>query len=87
VEHYRDCQKNVPIEDRFSATTPYAAILYSEHYYGKRYKIQVLSHALHFFYCMFSVSGYHGLWFVHMHSYLSGMSPVKTGELAKEIVS
>jgi len=35
---YRDCQKNVPIEDRFSATTPYAAILFSEHYYGKRYK-------------------------------------------------
>ena len=34
---YRDCQKNVPIEDRFSATTPYAAILISEHYYGKRY--------------------------------------------------
>jgi len=34
---YRGCQKNVPIEDRFSATNPYAAIL-SEHYYDKRYK-------------------------------------------------
>ncbi len=29
---YRGCQKNVPIEDRFSATNPYAAILFSEHY-------------------------------------------------------
>ena len=37
-QFYRGCQKNVPIEDRFSATTPYAAILFSEHYYGKRYK-------------------------------------------------
>jgi len=35
---YRGCQKNVPIEDRFSATNPYAAILFSEHYYDKRYK-------------------------------------------------
>ena len=35
---YRGCQKNVPIEDLFSATTPYAAILFSEHYYDKRYK-------------------------------------------------
>ena len=34
---YRGCQKNVPIEDLFSATTPYAAILFSEHYYDKRY--------------------------------------------------
>ena len=36
---YRGCQKNVPIEDLFSATTPYAAILFSEHYYDKRYKM------------------------------------------------
>jgi hypothetical protein len=36
---YRACQKNVPIEDRFSAANPYAAILFSEHYYDKRYKI------------------------------------------------
>ncbi|MDX2446509.1 MAG: hypothetical protein QNK29_04830, partial [Desulfobacterales bacterium] len=36
---YRGCQKNVPIEDRFSATNPYVAILFSEHYYDKRYKI------------------------------------------------
>ncbi len=36
---YRGCQKNVPIEDRFYATNPYAAILFSEHYYDKRYKI------------------------------------------------
>ena len=35
---YRDCQKNVPIEDRFSATTPYAAILFLQRYYDKRYK-------------------------------------------------
>ncbi len=35
---YRGCQKNVPIEDRFSVTNPYAAILFSEHYYDKRYK-------------------------------------------------
>jgi hypothetical protein len=35
---YRDCQKNVPIEDRFSATNPYAAILFLEHYCDKRYK-------------------------------------------------
>jgi hypothetical protein len=41
IAYYRDCQKNVPIEDRFSATTPYAAILISEHYYGKRYNTQV----------------------------------------------
>ncbi len=34
---YRGCQKNVPIEDLFSATTPYAAILFSEPYYDKRY--------------------------------------------------
>ena len=34
---YRGCQKNVPIEDRFSATNPYAAIIFSEHYYDKRY--------------------------------------------------
>ena len=38
VVAYRGCQKNVPIEDLFSATTPYAAILFSEHYYDKRYK-------------------------------------------------
>ena len=37
---YRGCQKNVPIEDRFSATNPYAAILFSEHYYDKRYNFQ-----------------------------------------------
>jgi len=37
-ERYRGCQKNDPIEGRFSATNPYAAILFSEHYYGKRYK-------------------------------------------------
>ena len=35
---YRGCQKTVPIEDLLSATTPYAAILFSEHYYDKRYK-------------------------------------------------
>ena len=35
---YRGCQRNVPIEDRFSATNPYTAILFSEHYYDKRYK-------------------------------------------------
>ncbi len=35
---YRGCQKNVPIEDRFSATNPYATILFSEHYYDNRYK-------------------------------------------------
>jgi hypothetical protein len=35
---YRGCQKNVPIEDRFSATNPYTAIIFSEHYYDKRYK-------------------------------------------------
>ncbi len=34
---YRGCQKNVPIEDRFSATNPYTAIIFSEHYYDKRY--------------------------------------------------
>ena len=38
MEFYRGCQKNVPIEDRFSATNPYAAILFSEHDYDKRYK-------------------------------------------------
>ena len=37
---YRGCQKNVPIEDLFSAATPYAAILFSEHYYDKRYKYE-----------------------------------------------
>ena len=31
-------RKTVPIEDLFSPTTPYAAILFSEHYYDKRYK-------------------------------------------------
>jgi len=36
---YRGCQKNVPIEDRFSATNPYTAIIFSEHYYDKRYKM------------------------------------------------
>ena len=36
---YRGCQKNVPIEDRFSATNPYTAIIFSEHYYDKRYKL------------------------------------------------
>ena len=35
---YRACQKNVPIEDLFYATTPYATI-HSEHYYDKRYNI------------------------------------------------
>ncbi len=39
---YRGCQKNVPIEDRFSAANPYAAILFSEHYYDKRYKSGVV---------------------------------------------
>ena len=34
---YRGCQNNVPIEDCFSATNPYAAILFSEYYYDKRY--------------------------------------------------
>ena len=37
---YRGCQKNVPIEDLFSATTPYAAILFSEHCSDNRYKTQ-----------------------------------------------
>ena len=32
-------RNNVPIEDRFSATNPYAAIIFSEHYYDKRYNI------------------------------------------------
>ena len=36
---YRGCQKNVPIEDRFSATNLYTAIIFSEHYYDKRYKM------------------------------------------------
>ena len=35
---YRGCQKNVPIEDCFFATTPYTAILFSEYYYDKRCK-------------------------------------------------
>jgi hypothetical protein len=38
---YRDCQKNVPIEDRFSATTPYAAILFSERYYDNSYRPEI----------------------------------------------
>jgi hypothetical protein len=38
---YRGCQKNVPIEDRFSVTNPYAAILFSEHYYDKRYNEKI----------------------------------------------
>ena len=38
ISFYRDCQKNIPIEDHFSATTPYAAILFSEHDHDKRYK-------------------------------------------------
>ena len=40
---YRDCQKNVPIEDRFSATNPYTAIIFSEHYYDKRYNLDSLA--------------------------------------------
>jgi len=43
---YRACQKNVPIEGRFSATDPYAAILFSEHFYDKRYKTRKLSFKL-----------------------------------------
>jgi len=39
IRIYRGCQKNVPIEDRFSATNPYTAIIFSEHYYDKRYRI------------------------------------------------
>jgi len=35
---YRGCQKNIPVENRFSATNPYAAILFPEHIYDKRYK-------------------------------------------------
>ena len=35
---YRGCQKNVPIEDRFSATNLYTANIFSEHYYDMRYK-------------------------------------------------
>jgi len=66
---YRGCQKNVPIEDRFSATNPYAAILFSEHYYGKRYNsffkpawdnLQV-SGRIWFFPCTFIT----GLQFIH----------------------
>ena len=38
---YRGCQKNVPIEDRFSATNPYTAIIFSEHYYDKRYNFDI----------------------------------------------
>jgi len=37
---YRGYQKNDPIEDRFSAIDPHAAILFLEHYYDKRYKHQ-----------------------------------------------
>ena len=33
-----DCQKNVPIPERFFLTTPYTAIPFSERYYDKRYK-------------------------------------------------
>ena len=40
-----------------------------------------------FFYCMFSVSGYHRVWFVHMHSDLLGPGPIETGELARGIMS
>jgi hypothetical protein len=32
------CQKNVQVGGRFFATTTYAAILFSEHIYDKRYK-------------------------------------------------
>ena len=35
---YSGCQKNVPIEGRFSVTTPYAAVHFPEHHYDKRYK-------------------------------------------------
>jgi hypothetical protein len=34
---YGGCRNNPPIEDRFSATNSYAAILFSEHYDEKRY--------------------------------------------------
>jgi hypothetical protein len=34
---YSGCQKNVPISGRFFATTFYAAILFSERDYDKRY--------------------------------------------------
>ena len=44
---YRGCQKNVPIKDRFSVTNPYAAILFSEHYYDKRYNVSILSAGKH----------------------------------------
>jgi hypothetical protein len=37
---YRGCQKNVPIEDRFSVTNPYAAILFSEQYSDNSYNIK-----------------------------------------------
>jgi len=40
-----------------------------------------------FFYCMFSVSGYHRAWFVHTHSGLLDSGPVETGELVREIMS
>jgi hypothetical protein len=46
-----------------------------------------MSSPLHFFYCMFSVSGYHGLWFVHIHSDLYHTGPFEKGELAREIMS
>ena len=38
---YRGCHKNVPIEDRFYVTNPSAAILFSEHYYDKRYNLNL----------------------------------------------
>jgi hypothetical protein len=37
---YSGCQKNVPIAGRFFVTTTYAAIIFPEHIYDKRYKRQ-----------------------------------------------
>jgi hypothetical protein len=37
IFHYSGCQKNVPISGRFFATNAYAAILFAERNYDKRY--------------------------------------------------
>jgi hypothetical protein len=39
---YSGCQKNVPIAERLFGYNTYAAILFSEHYYDKRYKRLVM---------------------------------------------
>jgi hypothetical protein len=38
--YYSGCQKNVPIAGCFFVTTTYAAILFAEHNYDKRYRLQ-----------------------------------------------